>query len=332
MTTAHEAEGGSAPAPEPHRANPAVGYALVLGAAVLFILNAGVSRTAIRAGIDPETLTTIRVTGAVPIFLLWALVADRSALRPPRREMVGWILLMGVVGVALLQYTYFVALDRLPVGIALLIEYTAPVLIALWARFVAHEPISGRIWPALALSLVGLAVVAEVWDGLALDGIGVLAGFGAALCFSTYFLVGDHTIGARGPLHVVLWSFLVAAVFLNVVWPLTGLDTGILGEPTSLGGTLADVEVPGWALLAWIIVLGTVVSFALNLFAMRHLRPTVVAVVAMVEPVGASMLGWLWFEETLSPLQLLGGAAVVVGIVLAQLARPVPEGEPLPIT
>ncbi len=323
---------GDEPTTTPHRARPAVGYALVLAAAVLFILNSGVSRATIRGGVDPQTLTTIRVTGAVPIFLLWALVADRPAIRPPRREMIGWIVVMGVVGVALLQYTYFVALDRLPIGIALLFEYTAPVLIALWARFVAHEAVSSRIWPALALSLVGLAVVAEVWDGLAFDGVGVVAGFAASVCFATYFLVGDHTISARDPLHVVLWSFLVAAVCLNVVWPLTRLDPDLLTESISLGGSLSEVEVPGWALLGWIVVFGTVLSFALNLFALRHLRPTVVAVVAMVEPVGASILGWLWFDETLSPLQLLGAAAVVVGIVLAQSARPVPEGEAMPIT
>jgi drug/metabolite transporter (DMT)-like permease len=311
-------------------ARPAVGYALVLGAAVMFIVNAGVSRATIRAGVDPQTLTTIRTTGSVPIFALWALLWDRDALRPPRGRMIGWLLVMGVVGVALLQWTYFVALDRLPIGIALLVEYTAPVLVALWVRFVVREPVSGRIWPALALSLAGLGVVARVWDGLAFDGLGMVAGLGAAACFATYFLVGDHGIADRDPLHVILWAFLIAAVFLNVVWPLTRLDGSFLGGSASLGGALEDVTVPGWALLLWVVTLGSVAPFALNLFALRHLPATVVVVVAMVEPVGVTALGWAWFDETLGLVQLLGGAAVVAGIMLAQSARR-STSEPVPL-
>lgn len=312
-------------------ARPVVGYALVLGAAVLFIVNAGVSRATIRGGVDPETLTTIRATGSVPIFALWALLWDRGALRPPRGRMIGWLLVMGVVGVALLQWTYFVAIDRLPIGIALLVEYTAPVLVALWARFVAREPVSGRIWPALGLSLAGLAVVARVWDGVAFDGVGLLAALGAAVCFAAYFLIGDHGIADRDPLHVILWAFLVAAVFLNVIWPLTRLDSTSVTGSVSLGGTLDDVSVPGWALLLWVVTLGSVAPFALNLFALRHLPATVVVVVAMVEPVGVTALGWAWFDETLGLVQLAGGAAVIGGIVLAQSARRAPVSRSQPV-
>jgi drug/metabolite transporter (DMT)-like permease len=308
-------------------ARPAVGYALVLGAAVMFIVNAGVSRATIRGGVDPQTLTTIRATGAVPIFVVWAMLWDRGALRPPRGRMIGWLVVMGVVGVALLQWTYFVALDRLPIGIALLVEYTAPVLVAVWARFVAKEPVSGRIWPALGLSLAGLAVVARVWDGLAFDGLGLMAGLGAATCFAVYFLVGDHGVSDRDPLHVILWAFLIAAVFLNLIWPLTRLDGDEVTGSVSLGGSLDDVTVPGWTLLLWVVALGTVVPFALNLFALRHLPTTVVVVVAMVEPVGVTALGWAWFDETLGLVQLAGGAAVVGGIMLAQSARRVSRSQ-----
>lgn len=312
---------------------PRVGYGLVVAAAALFIVNAGVSRATIRAGVDPQTLTTVRVSGAVPVFLLWALPLDRSALRPPRGRMIGWLVVMGVVGVALLQWTYFVAIDRLPIGIALLIEHTAPVLVALWARFIARQPVSARIWPALGLSLAGLGAVARVWDGLAFDGLGLLAGAGAAVCFAVYFLVGDHGVADRDPLHVVLWAFLVAAVFLNLLWPLTRLDGDVVTTSASLGGALEDLTVPGWGLLTWVVVLGTVAPFALNLFSLRHLPPTIVAVVSMVEPIGVTALGWAWFGEELAPVQMLGGAAVIAGIVLAQSARRTGPGddEPVPI-
>jgi drug/metabolite transporter (DMT)-like permease len=99
---------------------------------------------------------------------------------------------------------------------------------------VAREPVNGRLWPALALSLAGLGVVARVWDGLAFDGLGLVAGFGAATCFAVYFLVGDHGIADRDPLHVILWAFLIAAVFLNVIWPVTRLEGSFLGDSVSL--------------------------------------------------------------------------------------------------
>jgi drug/metabolite transporter (DMT)-like permease len=307
---------------------PLLGYALVIAGAFLFILNAGVSRVAIRAGVDATSLTSLRVSGAVVVFALLAALLRPSALRPPSGRGLLLLLVMGLVGVAGLQWTYFVAIDRLPLGIALLLEYTAPVLVALWARFVQHEPVRGRMWVAIALSLGGLAVVANVWQGLAFDGIGVLAGLGAAVCFATYFLLGEHQVSETDPLAVILWSFLLAAVALNAVRPVTSMDADVLAASTSLLGVLGGWELPVWVLLAWIVVAGTVAPFFAALLALRHLPATIVTMVAMLEPVGAAALGWAWFGESLTGVQMAGGLAVVAGILLAQSAR-VPPQEPV---
>ncbi len=300
----------------------------MVSAAVLFIVNAGVSRVAMRAGVDPTTLTSLRITGALAVFVLWALAGQRGALRPPAGRHLLLVLALGALGVAALQWTYFIAVDRLPVGVALLLEYTAPVLVALWARFVRHEPVRDRMWIAIGLSLLGLAVVSQVWDGLTLDAVGVAAGFGAAVSFAAYFLLGESAVSALSPLRVILWSFAAATVLMNLLAPITRLTDG--GATTSLLGALAHLTVPVWALLGWIVVLGTVTPFALELYALRHLPATVVVVVAMLEPVGALALGWAWFGEALNALQLLGCAAVVAGIVLAQSARQA-HPEPIPL-
>jgi drug/metabolite transporter (DMT)-like permease len=184
------------------------------------------------------------------------------------------------------------------------------------------------MWVAIALSLAGLAVVAKVWQGLAFDGIGVLAGLGAAVCFATYFLLGEHQVGGTDPLPVILWSFLVAAVVLNVARPVTTIDPDVLAASTSLLGSLDGWRVPVWALLAWIVLAGTVVPFFTALLALRHLPATIVTMVAMLEPVGAAALGWAWFAESLTVLQVLGGATVIAAILLAQSAR-IPAQEPL---
>jgi drug/metabolite transporter (DMT)-like permease len=282
----------------------------------------------LRAGVDPSTLTTLRITGAVAVLALWALAGQRSAFRLPRGRDLAVVLALGTVGVAALQWTYFVAVDRLPVGVALLLEYTAPVLVALWARFVRQEPVRDRMWVAIGLSLTGLAVVARVWDGLTLDAVGVAAGLGAAVCFAAYFLLGESGVSELAPLRVILWAFAVAALLMNLLAPVTGLQ----GDGnTSLLGALGDLSAPVWALLVWIVVLGTVAPFALELYALRHLAATVVVVVAMLEPVGAVVLGWAWFGETLSDVQVLGCAAVLAGIVLAQTARRSTAAEPVPL-
>ena len=304
----------------------------MVAGALLFIVNAGVSRVAIRAGVDATSLTSLRVTGAVVVFAAIAAVVRPGALQPPRGRDLLLLFALGLIGVAALQWTYFVAIDRLPLGLALLLEYMAPVLVALWARFVQHEPLRGRMWVALALSVSGLAVVAQVWHGMAFAALGVLAGLGAAVCFATYFLLGESGVSEEDPVAVVLWSFLVAAVLMNLVDPLFGVDPDVLGQTTSLLGALDAFSAPVWVLLVGIITLGTVTPFALELFALQRLPAKVVVVVAMLEPVGVSALGWAWFGESLTPIQVLGSAAVVVGIVAAQLARPapVPDHPPLP--
>jgi drug/metabolite transporter (DMT)-like permease len=137
--------------------NPAFGLALVVLGALLFIQNAGVSRVALRAGVDPLTLTTARVTGTLLVLLVAAALFRRDALRPPRGRLGALLVVHGLIGVAALQWTYFVAIDRLPVGMALLLEYQAPILVALWARFAQRERVRPRLWWGLALAWGGLA-------------------------------------------------------------------------------------------------------------------------------------------------------------------------------
>ena len=310
------------------RRHPLLGYALVLLAAILFGFNAGISRTPLRSGLDESTFTTVRITGGLLVLTVIALAFDRSALRPlPLRR---WPLLIGLgaVGIAGLQGFYNVAINRLPLGIALLLEYTGPVLVVLWVRFGRRDPVHARMWPALALTLIGLATVSQVWDGLTFDGVGVVMALLAAVCFASYFLLGEDRGVSAEPLRHILWSFAVATVLMNAIAPVWAADT--LGQDASMLGRLADHFVPAWTAMTWVVVLGTVTPFFLLLLALRSLPATVVSVVAMLEPVVAALVGWAWFSESLNLLQLLGMLTVLIGIVLAQTARRDEHAEALP--
>ncbi len=301
--------------------NPALGLGLVVLGAAMFIQNAGVSRVALRAGVDPLTLTTVRVSGTFLLLLGAALLFRRDALRPPSGPLGLLLVAHGLVGVAALQWTYFVAIDRLPVGMALLLEYQAPILVALWARFFQHEQVRPRLWLGLALAWGGLAAATGIWRGLAFDPLGILGGLGAAVSFAAYFLIGEHGVGRLDPLRVILWSFLWATLALNLVHPVTELPAGLLDDQVSLLGRLGGHTTTVWLVLAWIITMGTVVPFGVELLALRHLSATTVTMVAMLEPIGVGALGWVWFEESLGVIALVGAVAVVAGIVLAQTAR-----------
>ena len=305
-----------------------IGYALVLTAAVLFGVNAGMSRIPMRSGTDVTTFTSLRITAALGLVVLIALAFDRSALRPPRLREVPLVVGLGIVGIAGLQGTYNVAIDRLPLGIALLLEYTGPVLVVLWVRFARREPVHPRIWPALLLTLVGLGVVSRVWNGLTFDGLGVAMALGAAVCFASYFLLGEDVRVGEEPLRYFLWAFVAAAVLMNVVQP--AWTATALGTEASMLGRLDHLTIPAWSAMTYVVVLGTVAPFFLLLLALRSLSAIVVSVVAMLEPVVATIVGWAWFAEALSPLQVGGVLAVLTGIVLAQTARRRPPEPALP--
>jgi drug/metabolite transporter (DMT)-like permease len=219
------------------------------------------------------------------------------------------------------QWFYFLAIHRLPVGIALLIQYLAPLLVALFARYVLHERVRRRIWLALALALTGLALVVGLWNGLTLDGVGVLACLGAALAYAAYVLMAEREMSHRDAASLSFWGFLFAAAFWAVVQPIWHFPFERLDDSVSLLGNVEDRTAPVWLLLLFVVGVGTMITFALITGALRHVSATRVGITAMLEPVAASIVAWLWLGETFGATQLVGGAVVLGAIVLAQTAR-----------
>ena len=299
---------------------PAVGYAMVIAAALLFALNGTVSKVVLQSGISSLELTQVRATGAFLGFALVLVVSRRESLRLTRRELP-YLVAFGIAGVALVQWLYFVSIGRLPIGIALLIEYIAPILIAIWAWSVYKEPIRRRIWVALVLALAGLSLVVEVWGGLALDGVGVAAALAAAVAYMIYVLMAEHAVKWRDPASLTAYGFLFAALFWAAVQPLWRFPAGRLDDSVSLLGHLERFSLPVWLLMLYIVVAGTMVTFLLVAAALRHISATRVGIVAMLEPVAASAVAFLWLGESFGAAQLVGGAIVLAAILLAQTAR-----------
>jgi drug/metabolite transporter (DMT)-like permease len=294
---------------------------MATAAAALFAVNGTVSKIVLTSsGMTSLRLTELRATGAF-LGLAAFLALTAPHLLRVRRSELRLLAFYGVVGFALVQWLYFVAIGRLPIGIGLLLEFTAPVLVALWARVVWHEHVRRRVWLALGLALAGLTLVAEVWHDVRLDTVGIAAGLLASGALATYFLAGEHATARRDALSLTCLSLGVAALFWAVLQPWWNFPFATLGEHVSLEGTFEATTAPVWLLALWMIVLGTIFPFALSLGALHHLPATRVSIVAMVEVVLASIVAWAWLGETLSAAQLAGGGVVLVGIVLAQTAR-----------
>jgi len=297
-----------------------LGYAMVATAATLFAVNGSVSKVVLDSGLSSLELAQIRATCAALGLLGFLLAFARPALRVGRRELL-FLAAFGIVGVALVQWLYFVAIHNLPVGVALLIEFTAPLFVALFARFVYKEHIRRRIWVAVVLCLTGLAVVVEVWAGVAFSTVGVTAALAGAFGLTAYLLMAEHERRHRDPVSLSFYGFLFAAALWAVVQPLWKFPWDVLGNTVSLQGNLSEHTAPVWVLVGFIVVIGTMVTFSLLTGALRHISATRASIVATLEPVVATAVAWIWLGESFGPAQLIGGAVVLAGIFLAQSAR-----------
>ena len=289
-------------------------------AAALWAVNGGVSKVILESGVSALRLSQVRSGGALVGLVLVLLVIAPERLRVRRGELP-FLAAFGIAGLAFVQWFYFLAIHRLALGIALLLQYTAPLLVALWARYAYHEPVRRRIWIALALALAGLALIVDVRGDGRVSTAGVAFAAVAALTYALYLLMAERELGRRDTLSLLAWGFLFASLFWAVVAPLWSFPAGRAGDSVSLLGNLDAWHAPVWALMAWVIVPGTILPFVLLVSALRHLPATRVGIIAMVEPVVATMVGWAWLDESLAAVQLAGAAVVLGAILLAQTAR-----------
>jgi drug/metabolite transporter (DMT)-like permease len=298
-----------------------LGYGLALAAAALFAVNGTVSKVAL-TGSELSTVdyTQLRTTGAFLGLALGLAVVARDKLRISLRDLP-FLAFYGVFTFAVVQWLYFVAIERLPIGIALLIQFSGVVLVALWARLVWQADVRPRVWAALTLTLVGLGLVSELWLGWTLDTVGVLACAGAAVALATYLLAGERAAQHRDPLGILCFALLFASLVWAVVQPWWTFPAGELFEDTSFQGNLDHLSAPIWSFALWTILLGTIAPFGLSIVALRHVAATRVGITMTFEPVAASLVAWAWLGETFATAQLIGGAVVLTGIFLAQTAR-----------
>ncbi|MER6633106.1 EamA family transporter [Streptomyces sp. NPDC000987] len=294
-----------------------VGLGLALASAVAFGGSGVAAKPLIEAGLDPLHVVWLRVAGAALVMLP---VAVRHRALPRRRPAL--LAGFGLLAVAGVQACYFAAISRIPVGVALLVEYLAPALVLGWVRFVQRRPVTRAAALGVVLAVGGLACVVEVWSGLSFDALGLVLALGAACCQVGYFVLSDQGSDAGDdapdPLGVIAYGLLAGAAVLTVVARPWGMDWSVLAGTADMDGT----PVAAGLLLAWIVLVATVLAYVTGVLSVRRLSPQVAGVVACLEAVIATVLAWVLLGEHLSAPQIVGGAVVLAGAFIAQSSAP----------
>ena len=208
----------------------------------------------------------------------------------------------------------------------------APVIVALWIRFGTKQQVSNRLWLAIALSLIGLALAAQVWQGFSLNLIGVLAGLMCAVILALYWLLGEAGQKNRDGVSLTMWGFIFATLTWTVIQPWWDFPWSILNEMTD-SETSIFPSLPVWGIMVWGILLGTIAPFLLVLGSLRRIGAQRAGIVATTEPLWAGLIAIVVLGETLNWVQALGGSIVIAGVVLAETSRrmtPLEEAESLP--
>ncbi|HEY7704916.1 MAG TPA: EamA family transporter [Acidimicrobiia bacterium] len=283
------------------------GVLLTVLAASLFAV-AGVVAADLFKVMEPAKVAQLRSVGAALICIVIALIRRQGGHR-------GQLWKLATLGglIALVTVCYYIAIDRLGVGPGVTIEFTAPILVLAYTAVIQRRHVPLGAWVAAGVALAGVSLITKVWEAESLDPVGLAAGAAAAVTFAAYLLLTSH-LGQRLP------SLTIAAYGLGFS---ALLYLAFAGPPTLPTSTRI------WLELAWVIVLGTVVPFFLEILALRRTSPGVVGVAASIEPVVAALVAWLWLDQSVTAGQAVGIGLVVIGVAVIQL-RTAPSAPNLP--
>ncbi|WP_435747735.1 EamA family transporter [Microbacterium sp. PMB16] len=296
-----------------------LGLPLAIGAAFAFGMSGGWARGLIDAGWTPGAAVTARIWVAALVLLIPTLLSLRGRWGLLRRN-VGMIAAYGLLAVTATQLFYFQAVAVMDVGIALLIEYTAPVAVVLWLWIRRGERPSRRSILGAIIAFAGLVLMLDVVTGAEVNVAGVLWALGAMVGAATYFVLSAKADTGLPPLALAGSGLFLGAIGLTVAGAI-----GVL----PIAWTTDDIayrfgSVPWFVPVLAMGVLATAVAYLLGIASTRMLGSRLASFVALAEVVAALLFGWLLLGQLPDLLQALGGALVLAGVIVVKLGEPVP--------
>ena len=289
-------------------------------AAVMFASNGIASKLLLNDYISAWRLAQVRSIATFFILVAYIAWSAPKTLRMTKQEFPR-LAALGAFGIAAVNGAYFLAISRMHVSIALLIEFTAPLWIVLYLRYIRKKHVPNEMWISLFLALLGLAFVAQVWKGLTLDGIGVIAALGAAFALAFFFLAGEGITVNRDNQSTTMWGFGFAALTWSLLMPIWTFPFDVFTVSIPLGGAFEGYSTSGWVLILYVVLIGTVLPYLCVMNGLRNLSAAATSAFGMLEPIFAGAVAWFWFSESWTALQLFGGVIVIAGIYMADRAK-----------
>ena len=283
--------------------------------AAAFGLSGSLAKSLLDIGWSPGAVVVARVSGAFLALLVPCLLLLRSTGLPTgaqARRMVAY----GVVAVALVQLCFFSAVQYLSVGVALLLEYLAPVLLIGWHWWRRGARPAATVLAGAGIAMAGMVLVLDLRQGLVLHPVGVLWGLAAAVGLCAYFVLSEAN-GVDRPVPALLMTTVGTGIGSVVV-----LGAGMTGFlPLTFGGgntALAGWSVPWWVPVALLVLVAAVVAYLTGIIAVRRLGSSIASFVALSELVFAVLFAMALLGQRLTVMQAAGGLLVLAGIAVVQ--------------
>lgn len=293
-----------------------LGLAFALASAFAFGLSGPLAKSLMEAGWTPTAAVTARLAGGALAMALFATVMHRGWVR---EALTHWrtVLAYGVVPVAGAQFCYYNAVSHLSVAVALLLEYTAPLLVVGWVWAVTRRRPSTLTLVGVALAIVGIMLVLNVFAAANINLIGVGWGLAAAVCAACYFVMSDKVTSdgtGLAPITLAASGLVVGAVAVATL--------GFSGA-MPMTFTANDAVIAGWT-TSWLVpvialaLIPTAIAYTLGIMGIARLRPRFASLVGLAEVLFAVVAAWALLGEAITPIQAIGGLVVLGGLALAR--------------
>ncbi|OLT21112.1 hypothetical protein BJF78_08610 [Pseudonocardia sp. CNS-139] len=294
------------------------GLALALVSAVTFGLSGPFAKALTDAGWSANGAVLVRLAGSAAILLV-ILAGVRPGVVAALRSDGPALLVYGLLAMAGVQVAFFNALLYLPVAVALLLEYTGPILVIAWVWLVRRQPPTRRTLVGAGIAVLGLTFVVQVWTGVELRWEGLAWGFAAAVCQASYFLIADRAGSRTPPLVLAGVGMSVGAVVVAVLGVAGVLPVVI--DPAATGVFLGGLDV-GWPVAAGLlVVVSTVIAYLTGVAAVGRIGAARGSLVALLEVVTSALASWLLLGQVPTAMQAAGGVLILAGVALTTGAR-----------
>lgn len=294
-----------------------LGLLFAIGSAFTFGMSGPFAKSLMVAGWSPTAAVTARLAGGALVMAIFATIVKPDWLRQAH-EHARTVVAYGLIPIAGAQLCYYNAVAHLSVGVALLLEYTAPILVVGWIWGTSRRRPRTMTLVGVALAIIGIVLVLNVVNGAHIDAVGVAWGLAAAICAACYFMMSDQVTADGSGLHsitlaaggLVVGAIAVGLLGLSGLMPMTftANDTVVAGVTTSW---LVPVLILG--------VVATAVAYTLGISGVARLRPSFASLVGLGEVLFAVLWAWVLLGEAMTGTQVVGGAIVLIGLALARL-------------